>query len=420
MIEIISLKPEDKERLNSHALERLNDWHGEVLSKVPQLRELSADQLKNDLGAHLAEHEIAELNECLATIRGWIYECMDTGGRYFPRAYDTHVIASMSRIKSLIIETYQKAEEERRQKEYDDRRRAAFLAMTPPLDDAKKHLDAIEYHRFLLAIWDAIDVYLEKGASYLIDLRTFDLRWWLDKIQERRAKEVQKQRAAIRANEYSQRLNQETVELMSHLDDEQPDLKSYFRSRIRDKRHTNHSFDYVLFRKNETDFDGTLVGAANKKLQQLCPEGLRQFIVLPSQYYRRYYPLPSASYSLEEVPSLKFRLDVFGVAYSEVWLRPAKIILDGYEFLLPRVKDGNGLPLMEKPKLLGYYCVILGPEDLGSHLFWKRIPLVLLKELISGEEKPDGSTILAATDSTTTYRVQGLQKEVEVPDRFIS
>jgi hypothetical protein len=44
----------------------------------------------------------------------------------------------MSRIRSLIIETYQKAEEERRQKEYDDRRRAAFLAMTPPLDDAKK------------------------------------------------------------------------------------------------------------------------------------------------------------------------------------------------------------------------------------------------------------------------------------------
>jgi len=130
--------------------------------------------------------------------------------------------------------------------------------------------------------------------------------------------------------------------------------------------------------------------------------------------------LPSASYNFKEVPSLEFSFDVFAVAYSEVWLRPANITLDGYEFPLPWMKDENGVSPLKKPKFLGYYCVILRPEDLGGRLFWKRIPLVLLKAWFNGEGRPDGSAISAATDSATTYRVEGLEKEVEVPDKFVN
>jgi hypothetical protein len=418
MTEIFGLGLEYKERLNPYALKRFSDWQERVLSEVPQLRQLTIEQLNADPDTYLRDDEKVEFSKCVADIAGWLSKCMDVGERYFPNAYDTEVIHPMIRIESLIIDVYQRAEAERRKKEYDDRWRAAFVSIKPPVDDAKKYLNDKEHDEFILAIGKAINAYLEKGTAYLADARALDYRWWLNKIQERKKKEAQELQATNRAIEYNHRLNQEMAKLTARLDHKQRDLGSYFRSKIQDKRYTNHNFDYVLSKKDEMNFDDTLVSMANKRLEQFCPEDLRQFIVLPSQYYRRYYPLPSASYSFEEVPSLDFSFDIFAVAYAEVWLRPVNISLDGYEFLLPWIKDKNGLPLLEKPKFLGYYYLILSPEDLGGYVFWESIPLVLLNGLLNGEARPDGTTILAATDSVITYRVQGLEEEVEVPDEF--
>jgi hypothetical protein len=343
---------------------------------------------------------------------------MDAGDGYFPYAYDEQVIDPMIRIKSLIIEAYRRATAKQRKKEYDDRWRAAFVYIKPPVDDAKKYLTDKEYNDFLLAIGKAIDAYLEKGTAYLADVRAFDYGWWLRKIQECKKQEAQKDQATNTAIEYNRRLNQEMAKLAARLDHKERDLGSYFRAKIRDKRYTNHDFDYVLSKKDEMNFDSMLVSMANKRLEQTCPESLRQFIVSPSQYYRCYYPLPSASYSFKELPSLNFSFDIFAAAYAEVWLRPGNISFDGYEFLLPWLKDENGLPLLEKSKFLGYYYLILRPEDLGGHVFWETIPLVLLKGLLNGEARPDGSTILEATDSVITYKVQGFEEEVEVPNKF--
>ncbi len=419
MTEIFGLEPEYKERLNHCALKRFNDWQERILSKAPQLRQLTIEQLNADLDAYLHDNEKVEFSKCVADIAEWLSKCMDTGDRYFPYAYDTQVIDPMIRIQSLIVETYQRAEAERQKKEYQDRRFAAFLSIKPPVDDAKKYLNDKEHNEFRLAVGKAIDAYIEKGTAYLSDMRAFDYGWWLEKIQERKKKEAQKLQATSTAVEYNHRLNQEMAKLTARLDQKQRDLGSYFRAKVQDMRYTNHDFDYVLSKKDETEFDGTLVSVANKRLKQLCPEILRQFVVFPSQYYRRYYPLPSASYSFEEVPSLDFNFDIFAATYAEVWLRPVKIRFDGYEFLLPWLKDKNGLPLLEKPKCLGYYYLILRPEDLGGHVFWESIPLVLLKGLLDGEARPDGSTILEATDSVTTYRVRGFEDEVEVPDKFV-
>ena len=418
MTEIFGLEPEYKERLNSHALKRFNDWQERILREVPQLRQLTIEQLNADLDTYLHDNEKVEFSKCVADIAEWLSKCMDTGDRYFPYAYDEQVIDPMIRIESLIIEAYRRAEAERRKKEYEDRRFAAFVSIKPPVDDAKKYLSDKEHNEFRLAVGKAIDAYLEKGTAYLADVRAFDYGWWLRKIQERKKKEAQKLQAINTAAEYNHRLNQEMAKLTARLDHKQRDLGGYFRAKIQDKRYTNHDFDYVLSKKDEINFDDTLVSMANKRLEQLCPEDLRQFIVLPSQYYRRYYLLPSASYSFEEVPSLDFSFDIFAAAYAEVWLRPGNISFDGYEFLLPWIKDKNGLPLLEKPKFLGYYYLVLRPEDLGGYVFWESIPLVLLKGLLNGEARPDGSTILAATDSVITYRVQGLEEEVEVPDKF--
>jgi hypothetical protein len=418
MTEIFDLGSKYKGRLNPYALKRVGDWLQRILTEVPQIRQLTAEELNADLDTYLNDDERAEFSKCEDDVVGWLHKCLDTGDRFCSHAYDEQAIHPMSRIESLIKETYRRVEAARLKKEYDGRWRAAFISIKPPVDDAKKYLNDKEHDEFAVAIGKAIKAYLEVGTAYLSDLRASDYRRWLDRIQERKRKEAQKQQATIRANEYSHRLDQEIAELTARLDHKHRDVGSYFRSKIRDRRYTGHDFDFALSKKHETDFDGILVSVANKRLEELCPRDLRQFIVLPSRYYRWYCPLPSASYGLKEVPSLDFSFAVFAVAYAEVWLRPANTSVDGYEFLLPWVRDDNGVPLLKKPKFLGYYYLILRPEDFGGYVFWKSIPLLLLRGLLNGEAKPGGSTILAATDSAITYRVECLQEGVEVPDKF--
>jgi hypothetical protein len=275
MVEILNLKPEDEQRLHSYALKRLNHWRDRIMREAPQLRQLSIDQLSADLNAYLHDNERDELDNCLDDITRWLSGCVDTGDSYFPYAYDTQVITPMSRAESLIIEVYRRADAERRKKEYDDRWRAAFVSIEPPVDDAKKYLNAKEHDEFILAMGKAIDTYLEEGTAYLADARTFDYRWWLNKIQERKKKEAQELQATNKAIEYNHRLNQEMARLTAQLDQKQRDLGSYFRSRIQDRRYTIQNFDYVLSKKDQIDFDHTLVSMANKRLEKLCPEDLR-------------------------------------------------------------------------------------------------------------------------------------------------
>ena len=126
----------------------------------------------------------------------------------------------------------------------------------------------------------------------------------------------------------------------------------------------------------KNNFDRILVSVSNERLTQLIPDELRQFIGLPSRYYRLYFPLPTASYSFEEVPSLEFFFEIFAAAYAEVWLKPGKKIFNGYEFSFPLIADkGYSIPL-QKPKFLGYYYLIVQPEDLAGYGFWESKNLV--------------------------------------------
>ena len=418
VIGILGLKPEDEERLNSYALKRLSDWQDRILSKAPQLHQLSTEQISAHLRTYLHDSELAEFSKCLADMLGWLSECMDTGDRYFPGAYATWVIDPMSRVESLVVRAYQRAEEERRRREYDDRWCAVFVSIKPPVDDAKKYLSDKEDIEFTLAMGRAIEAYLEKGTAYLTDLRTLDYVWWLERIQQRKKEEARKLQAIDAAKKYNHRLNQGIVNLTSQLDDERRDLASYFRAEVRDKRYTDHNFDYVLSKEDEMNFDRSLVSVANRRLGQLLSNDLRCFVPLPSRYYRRYFPLPTANYRFEKAPCIDISFDIFAAAYAEIWLKPAKKNFNGYEFALPLIEEGNGLVHLDRPKFLAYHHLILAPEDLGGYVFWRSIPLVLLKGLLNGETRPDGCTISAASDSITTYRVQGSEEEVNVPDKF--
>jgi len=186
---LFNLKPEDERRLNSHALERMNAWEARILKNTPQL---DIQEVMADLDTYLHDNERVEFNKSLAAITRWLSGCMDIVSRYFLHPHATWVIDPMIRVESLIVRAYQRAEAERREKEYEDRWCAAFVSMNPPVDDAKKYLNDKEHDEFTLAVGKAIDAYLERGGAYLDDARAFDYGWWLKKIQERKEEEAQK------------------------------------------------------------------------------------------------------------------------------------------------------------------------------------------------------------------------------------
>jgi len=117
-----------------------------------------------------------------------------------------------------------------------------------------------------------------------------------------------------------------------------------------------------------------------------------------------YLPLPIAMYSFRGVPCLDFCLDVFCVIETRTWMKPGEKNFDGYSFDLPR-REEKGYTVQLKEEFLGYDYLPLTPKDLGA-VFWQRIPLILLKELLEGGREPEGVTITAASDSGNTYKIQ--------------
>jgi len=186
---LFNLKPEHERRLNSHALERMNAWEARILKKTPRL---DIQEIMTDLDTYLHDDERVEFSKSLAAIKRWLSGCIYIESRYFFHPYATWVIDPMIRVESLIMRAYQRAEAERQKKEYEDKWCAAFVSITPPVDDAKKYLNDKEHEEFTLAVGKAIEAYLEKGEEYMTDVRAFDYGWWLKKIRGRKEEEEQK------------------------------------------------------------------------------------------------------------------------------------------------------------------------------------------------------------------------------------
>ncbi len=128
--------------------------------------------------------------------------------------------------------------------------------------------------------------------------------------------------------------------------------------------------------------------------------------------------MPSAEYSLRGVPCLDIMFDVFVVVEIRVWLQPWQKNFGDYIFKLPWREEKGYSILLQEPEFLGYLYLVLAPEDLGGHVFWGSIPLVLLKGLLNGDIKPSGTTIAAAGDGTTTYRIPEFREEINIPDNL--
>lgn len=451
---MLSLSPEAEGKLHPEALKHFYDCRADIQREVP-LEELSDD----DLDMYLRDDEKREFESCMKEIGKALLTCADIGDGNSHQSFTDdiilvqfkiHLLSPMFKIKLLLKRVYDRkverareeqkkreekerqqaervkeeqrkreeaAEAERREKEEEKKWRAARKAVNPPTDDAKRYLDRPgEYDKFIQAALEAIEVNMEKGQDYLNDSRTFDYRWCLKKINDRKEEERQKIAANFAAQEYNRRLNEEKARLKALLCPNRKDHESYFKKQIKDHRYAGENFTQFLSSEEEQDFDKTIVDIGRKKLDEILSSDFRQFI--DGKCWRSYFLLPSAEYSLEGVPCLDFMFDVFAIVEVRVWLKPGQKNFGDYVFNLPRREEKGYSVLLQEPEFLGYHYLVLTPKDLGGYSFWQSIPLVLLKGLLNGETKPNGTTISAASDGMITYKTPKFKEEVTIPDSF--
>ena len=426
---ILMLNPESAEQLHPFAVK----WFGDLSAAIE--KQLAIDGLTvDDIETFLSDDEKRILRRQKSGIEVALLTCAkphtaysgpppgsDFGPDFLMMQLGTFV--HVENIKSLLRRIHSRksatVSEAMRKRDEFERRTRALQALNPPMALARKYLTgADEYMRFEMSISGAVDAYLELGELYGSHKKAKEYGQCMKMIEDRQREEAGKQRAQLAADAYNRRLNEEIRELTSQLCRREKNLSRYFAGMVRDKRYSGHSFDYVLSEEQKKEMDVILINIANKQLEQLCSEDLRQFTVLPFKYRRCYYPLPTASYSFEDIPCLDFSFGIFAAICIEIWLRPGKKSFDGFEFPLPYVEGKNGLSLLDSPKFLGYYYCIFKPEELKAHLFWKRIPLVILNGLFNGETRPEGTTISAASDEGITYRVPKLEDEITIPTAF--
>ena len=390
---MLSLTPEDAKSLHPEAVKWFNARRAEIQFEVP-LEELS----DNDLNTFLSDDEKREFIKYKDEVVRGLATCinMDEAShdhvtnatiRLSLVKFQVNSLLPMRRIGLLLKDVHQRkaakakqeqrerdeedkrsreqAEAERRRKEEEERWEAARKAVNPPLNDAKRYLNDEEYDKFIQAVLEAIEVYLEKGEDYLDDMRTFDYRRYLKDINDRKEKEKQKIAGNIAAKEYNQRLNKEKARLKALLCPNRKDHESYFKKQINDRRYTGKSFAQFLSSEEKQDFDKTIVVISRKKLDEIVSNDFRQFI--DRKCWRSYFLLPSAEYSLEGVPCLVFIFDVFSVVETGVWLKPGQKDFGDYIFKLPWRGEKGCSVLLQEPEFLGYHYLVLTPEDLGGY-----------------------------------------------------
>lgn len=405
LAEIFILNPEIKKGIHLHAAIRHNEWLIKIYGELAKLSVGKTD-LNADINTYLNDTDKDRVEKCKEVILEWLWKCTNIGTGYSPYSpvYADWVISPMIELKSLIIKAYQaktkKLETERKQREREQKWDAAYKALNTPVDDAKKYLSNEEYEEYLKSINGAVLAYMEKRGAYKNDSRSVDYRQWLWVINHRKEKERQQIEANLAAREYNQRLNDERARLKALLFSNEKNTAAYFKNHAKDARYTGESFSQFLDSEEIGAFDKKIEDTGRSRFAKLVNNDFHESFY--AKYYRSFFLLPSAEYSLEGiVPCLDFIFEVFAVVETRVWFKP----------------ESKNFGLKE-PEFLGYDYFLLNPEDLGGYSFWQVIPLVLLKGLLNGETKPNSTIISAASDDNTTYKILKFKEEVDIPDKF--
>ena len=262
-MELIIITPEQRQLVDAYALQKFDEF-------MDRLREAHLDELTQaDFNRYLLKEEKQDAIKLQATLADWLIRCsqpevsIDT--RYSTPYYElTDMVKLVRKVYDRKQAEQKKLEERQRkeeaEKEERERWHAAFQAVDPPLDIAKRYLDKPgEYDKFKKAAVEAIHVYLRRGEEYLDDSQTFDYRSLLKTINNRKAEEAEKATAEYLAEKYNQRLNREVARLKGSLCHNKKDHSGYFKGQVNDPRYTGYSFNHVLTDEDKQAFGKSIL-----------------------------------------------------------------------------------------------------------------------------------------------------------------
>jgi hypothetical protein len=197
LAEIFFLNPKTKKGLHPHAAERYYEWLTEVFKEIDQLTGDSEKvNVDADLDTYLNDDDKAWAKKYKEGILEWRHKCTNIGKGYSPYPYNTFVTSDMFGLRSLIRKAYkaraEKLEAERKKIEWEEKWDTAYEAISPPDADARRYLNPGEYQKYEDSIPGAVDAYLAKGKSYVLDERANDYLAWVSIINNRRKKEQEK------------------------------------------------------------------------------------------------------------------------------------------------------------------------------------------------------------------------------------
>ncbi len=414
LAEIFNLNPEIKKGLHPHALKRFDDWIVEIFNEVPQLGQLTIDEINVDINTCLNNDEKARATKYRAVVIEWLWKCTNVGKGYSPYSpvYDTLVISDMSGLKRLVKTAYKHKEEER-EREKARQWEEASLHVFPLtlLKEAKRYLNKDDIDKLYDASTVATRVYLKEGDNYLNNYKTFDYRWYLEKIKREKEKERIRLDAEAQAQAFKTRLSHGVEEIEKKLSPEKqaPDVVfGRYCSDKKEKRYLGELFTDILDSDVDREKKWTqgYISAAEAKVQQFIPEDLRVFISMESTAV--FFLLPNANYSYSGVPCLDFHFDIFAVVTITVLAQAGSKEFNG---VLCRFFTNH-----PGPEKLGFYQIIISPTE---PYFWQSVPISIISNLLAGNIQPPGTTILRRTDRLTEYEVKGFEEDkCEIPICF--
>jgi len=302
---------------------------------------------------------------------------------------------SVMRLLGLAEVRKKKAEAEAKiRKNEAELREIALKGIAPPYEDAKRYLSEEEYQEFQRSIPKAVDDYIKGYKCYYYE-------YLCDKIAERKREELEKLQAHSDAQQYLNQLKNNVASFKVSLFSKSKNLNSYFG---KDPRYLGYNFWLPQDEKKGCE---RVVGG---QIKASIPENLRPF--LSFKYRLAYRLLPHAEYSLiDDVPSLDFGFPVFVVTEIEYWLKSAQVSFGNWNFTMPT---------LEKPELLGYAYKLFTSDDLNAagYYFWQRIPCILIQGLLQGNIEPQGTRITKVSENSTSYEINGFDKEISIPNVF--
>ena len=429
LADVFPLTPDVEKEIRPEALKHYNEWRAEILKDIPELSQMSKEEVEADIQKYLTDTEKASLQKYLKDIAEWLWECTKNQNVPFYISLPIVYLPALES-KRLLRQAYErkareteekrrieeaKAAEEQKKKDAQRRAEAAMKALNPPVEKAQRYLDENEFQQFSDSVVETIVASATRGEHYVRDPRALRYFQWVDEISARQIKEEREKGAQEKAKKYNHSLNNEVTRLKAELCKEKQDTESYFNAHVGNRRYLPYTFAFVSSAQEEQKRDAIV----KQKVDEIVHPQFSKFI--SPRHRTSYFLLPFAEFCAEDILLLNFYFKVYAIVEIEVWLEPGQGTIDGYVFTFPwiehRTDYGTHLTKAQKPELLGCQYLLLTPSDLG-HIFWKSLPLVLVKGLMAGELEPEGTSIIELAENLRTYAIKGFDDEVVIPDIF--